>query len=472
MAYFHHRASYSLGDRLLNSTDRVVVGTRDPGAKEDRRVARHLGLSSQHPTVISDHRLWSDEEYLPVFNTKRCLTDRTLSRFLSNYQDADGQERYGYGLKGKTVYIVHTFSTQYSPQDLVKRVEFIAETAKEQGAEAVVLLAYSLNYSAQERGVHKPHPRMTTPAALKKFDGQGITARMQLKHYLVAGVDAVITAHNHCPDDIADLCNDVNEEFAPLNQIATENNWNMRYKLKFYNVNLAPMFGLLVSDFGESHLGLDISDKGRNILFLGPDKGVEEYIRSLRDHSGLTNSALAIMDKKRAADGKSIDLLQLYKHEGIDLARGIEGMDIVVADDAIRSGETMRNNLQVLRGIHLEGLVRDPIIKGSPRKVVAMATRTNFAGNSRLILESGVIDDLVITNADPRGLRNLNELDRKTMGVWINFVMGEAGMALERGEDPDAVLTTSYIRDHQLMHIEVPHGHYRFTDREPERGIF
>jgi len=153
------------------------------------------------------------------------------------------------------------------------------------------------------------------------------------------------------------------------------------------------------------------------------------------------------------------------------LERGIEGMDIIVPDDAIRSGETMRNNVYVLRGGHLDNLVRDPLLKGNPRRVVTMATRTNLAGNSRLILGSPVIDDIILTNADPRALRNLNELDHKTQSIWINFVMAEAAMALERGENPSTVLTPKYIHDHQLMRVEVPHGHYRFSESDSGQGV-
>ncbi len=459
MAYHHHTASYEYGKSELSPEQRVVVSIHQ-GLKEPRRVAKHLGLSEYHPQLLLAHRLWSDEEYLPVFMTSACADQRALFRYKPNHFKPDGERTIGQGLKGRTVYIVGTFHGDYSPQDLDKRIEFIAWTAKYNGAEEVVLLSYTLAHSAQERGVHQlEHPRMQTMEARLKFEGQAPLAQAQLMSYALLGIDKVVNIHNHCPQDIRTLCEEVNAELDPLHQRSVSNNWTQRYHLDFVNIDLAPTVGMYVADFSERNLGFDLSESGKNVLFLGPDLGIEQFIWGIKKQSGLTNSALAIMNKKRASDGSGIELLTLEHTENLSPERGVEGMDVFIADDSIRSGETMRTNIEVLRGIDKSKLKRDPRIVGTPRRVAVYATRTNFAGNSRTILSSDVIDDIVITNADPRAAYYMKELYAKTQTLWINFIMGEAAKALERGQDPNDVLTTDFIRSRCLLKVDVPHGH-------------
>ncbi len=462
MAYMHHKATYSLGDRELQPIERVIVGTR-MGPKEPRRLAKHLGLVSEHPEAIISHRVWDDGEYLPTFRCRESLVRPDFNRFSRSYQGQDGAKRWGYGLEGKVVYIVHTLSNTLSTQDLDKRVEFIADTAKYNGANAVVLIAYTLDHSAQERGVHQTeHQRMQNDSALEKFDGQSPLSQAQLKQYATAGIDAIITPHNHCPEDTKNLCDEVNEELEPLSRRSAENNWTLRYNLDFVHVDLAPMLGYYLSDKGSSSLRFDLSNQGENVLFLCVDQGMYNsgFVQRVREYSGLSKAALAVMKKSRNKDGKGIDVIELAHVEGLSPERGIEGMYVFAPDDVIRSGETMRRNIAALRGVSIDGLERDCRIRGNPARVVAYATRTNFAGNSVSILSSQAIDDLVITNADPRAWKNLGQMDSKTQMIWINFMMAEAAKAVEAGIDPNSILTPTRIRNLDLLKIETSHGHY------------
>ena len=472
MAYMHHEATYSLGDRELQPIDRVVVGTR-VGPKEPRRIAKHLGLSTEHPEAIISHRVWDDGEYLPTFRCKDGLVRPDAIRFKRNYQREDGARIWGHGLEGKVVYVVHTLSNTLTSQDLDKRVEFIADTAKYNGAEAVVLVAYTLDHSAQERGVHQDeHERMQGDDIKEKFDGQSPISQLQLKQYATAGIDAIITPHNHCPEDTRRLCDEVNEELEPLSRKSAENNWTQRYNLKFVHVDLAPMLGYYLSDQAPSSLQFDISNQGENVLFLCVDTGMYNsgFVQRVREYSGLSKAALAVMNKVRNMNGTGIDVIELAHVEGLSAERGIEGMCVFAPDDVIRSGETMRKNIAVLRGVSIEGLERDPRIRGNPARVAAYATRTNFAGNSVKILSSPAIDDLVITNADPRAFKNLGQLDNKAQMIWINFMMAEAAKAVEAGKDPNLVLTPQHIRNSDLLRIEIPHGHYSLSGTG-QRGI-
>lgn len=465
-----HKASYNLGERELNPEERVVIGTR-PGPKEPRRVAEHLGLSPYHPKRIIKHNVWMDGEYLSTFMTREGINNPSFLRYKENYFDENGNLRWGYGLKGKTVYIVHTLSNEYHAQDLDMRIFQNAYTAKYNGAEAVVLLAYTLDHSAQERGVHDDsHERMQTDKEKEKFDGQAPISKLMLDLCLTSGIDAIITPDNHCPDDIRRLCEEVNAENEPKHLVALADNLTMRYHLDFVHIDLAPMYGYFLAEMGHSHLGFDVSDKGRNIIFMSPDMGAEQRVMSIREQSGLTNSAFALMNKNKDSSGV-IQTLELA--ETINMPEtGLDGRYVVVFDDSIRSGRTMSKNIEALVGMQSEELVRDSRIKGTPAGIAVVATRTNFAGNSIDILSSDAIDYVVITNSDPRGFRNLGDLDQKTIQIWINFMMADAARCVERGQNPNSLLTYDYIRKNDLVKIAVPHGHALFTPKKRKNGIY
>jgi phosphoribosylpyrophosphate synthetase len=472
MSYRFHKASYNLGDRELTPEERVVVGTR-PEIKEARRVAKHLGLHPYHPEHIIRHTDWQDGEYLPTFLTAKCLKDPDFARFKPNYFDAQGKPQWGFGLRGKVVYIVHTFSSNYDPQSLDMRVFEIADTAKYNGAEAVVLLAYTLDHSAQERGVHDiEHERMRTDAAREKADGQAPISRTMLKLCTTSGIDAIVVPDNHCPDDTRALCAEVNNEYAPMSEHAKELGLAMRYRTDFVHIDLAPMLGAFIARYGASYLGFDISDGGKNVMFMSPDLGAAPRVKAIRARSGLVNSAFAVMSKTKDVHG-NIETLRLVETENLP-GNDIEGKCVFIPDDAIRSGGTMKANTAILRGKSDDGkTVRDESLKGTPAKVVVYATRTNFAGISRDMLAADVIDYIVITNSDPRGLRDLGKLDQKTFQIWINFLMADAARCVERGDDPNKVLTPEYMEEEDLIKIEVPHGNNILKDRTNGRhGIF
>ncbi len=467
MGMKHHLASYNLGDRKLKADERIVVGT-SPEVLEVHRVSKHLGVHKYQGDKIITHRVWLDGEYLPTFMTKKCFDSQEFFRYKDRYKGPHNEIVYGEGLKGKTIYIVHTQKVGFTPQDLMKRVELIANTAKYNGAEAVVLLSYTLDFAAQERGVHEEYNlRMKTEKDKLKFDGQAPSLQLLFQQYLTSGVDTIITPHIHAPETAQTLCKLVNEEFAPMYERARQINSTRRYQLNLVEIDLAPVVGTFLADFGASHLDFDLSDKGKNMLFLAPDVGATPYVKRIRQSSGLENSALAVMNKKRAADGVGIEQLELV--DTINLTeRGIEGMYAFSADDSIRSGTTMENNVKAIRSSSAEGL-RDPKLQGNLKRVAVFATRSNLDNSAIRVLQSSYIDDIVVTNADPRAREGMRILT-KTQLMWINFVIGAAAIAVESGKHPNDILTPDYIRTKKLIRMELPHGH-RLADDTEESDI-
>ena len=165
----------------MELTDVVVVGNTsdDPFAID---VAFSMGQTEDIADLIS-MKTFANSEFCP--------------RFISDELDFS---HIGNGLDGKTVIIISTSNRTVSRQNLAMRNLFIARAAKENGASEVILVEPDLYYSAQDRG---PHPKLgdvpfgRDQTDLKKFDGQPFTVKLYAQMLKLAGVDRVITVHNH-----------------------------------------------------------------------------------------------------------------------------------------------------------------------------------------------------------------------------------------------------------------------------------
>ncbi|MDP7318201.1 MAG: ribose-phosphate pyrophosphokinase, partial [SAR324 cluster bacterium] len=92
-------------------------------------------------------------------------------RFLLD--DNTTEENLGYGLTGKSVYILSTHSQHHSRNELAMRNCLIASAAKENGAEFVALVEPDLFFSAQDRGPRTTnHPQAVDFSSREKFVGQ------------------------------------------------------------------------------------------------------------------------------------------------------------------------------------------------------------------------------------------------------------------------------------------------------------
>jgi len=451
LALMPHISHYHLGDGPVPLENRVVVADRGY-ALDARRVAQHVGLSGSSPNLLLTLREWSDGEATPTFKLQ------SFDRFRANYSTADGQPQYGYGLKGKIVYLVHNLTSDYTPPDLTTKLGQIAFTAKYQGAEAVVVLAYTLGYSAQERGVHDvDHTRMQGEKDKKRYDGQAPLLAQHLITLLNSGVDAIITPHNHSAVDVHRWVSTINGHYEPMYRAAVASGSTMRYQLRFAHVDLAPVLSAMLLQFGEKNFGMDLSDGGRNLVFMGPDAGIEYFVNATHSSIGLPNASKAILNKVRAADGTNIEELVLASSHGLDLSKGIEGMDVVVVDDVIRSASTVKSNISAIRGNPAANILVK--IPGRPRKVLVYASRSNLEPTALTVLQDPAIDHLVLTNADDRAVERLKPLADRSQVLFINFLMAQAAMAVEEGKDPNDLLTVDYIRERNLLYLWQHEGH-------------
>ena len=157
-----------------------------------------VGNSSDDPFAIDlAFGLGQSEDIADLISMKTFANSEFCLRFIS---DEDDLNQIGVRLRDKVVVIVSTSSMTVSRQNLAMRNLLIARAAKENGAAGVVLVEPDLYYSAQDRGPRSDLGETLSerdPKDLKKFDGQPFTAKLYAEMLKLAGVDRVLTIHNH-----------------------------------------------------------------------------------------------------------------------------------------------------------------------------------------------------------------------------------------------------------------------------------
>ena len=157
-----------------------------------------VGNSSDDPFAIDvAYAVGQREDIADLISMKTFANSEFCPRFISDEQDFS---QIGKGLLGKTVVIVSTSNRLVSRQNLAMRNVLIARAAKENGANQVMLVEPDLYYSAQDRGPHRDLGETQferDDQDLKKFDGQPFTAMLYAQMLKLAGVDSVLTVHNH-----------------------------------------------------------------------------------------------------------------------------------------------------------------------------------------------------------------------------------------------------------------------------------
>ena len=157
-----------------------------------------VGNASDDPFAIDiAYALGQSEDIADLISMKEFANSEFCPRFISDENDL---VEIGHRLTGKTVVIVSTTSLTLTRNALAMRNLLIARAAKDNGAEAVVLVEPDLFYSAQDRGPRRGQgvtefERDLTD--LKKFDGQPFSSRLYAQMLKLAGVDRVVTVHNH-----------------------------------------------------------------------------------------------------------------------------------------------------------------------------------------------------------------------------------------------------------------------------------
>ncbi len=313
-----------------------------------------------------------------LISMKTFANSEFCPRFISDEQDF---ANIGTKLRGKRVVIVSTANGYVSRQNLSMRTLLIARAAKENGAAEVILVEPDLYYSAQDRG---PSPDLghtsfeRNPSDLKKFDGQPFTAKLYAELLKLAGVDGVITVHNHS---------------ASVQHIFSEVFGDNFHNLIPYEIFVDYLLNSNIIECGRD---------GEGLALCAPDQGAREYVKGMFQHLGLNKARFIMLDKKRSGE-RDVEITLHEKSEST--FDEIDGHSIVLFDDMVRTGSTVVQSCQFLRSVN-------------PKKLVFAVTHFYASDEGREKMANTAIDEILALNTLPTVLnRDVQGRLRKKMVV-------------------------------------------------------
>jgi len=314
---------------------------------------------------ISQH-MNQDEHYSDLISLKTFLNSEFCPRFLV---DEDSWENVGRKLEGKKVLIVSTNLGDLTRDEIAMRNFLIARAARDNGAGRVLLLEPDLFYSAQDRG---PRPEQgytcfeRDAVDYKKFDGQPFSARLYADLLVKAGVDEVITVHNH--------------------SCSVKTIYMDRFAGRFHDLHPADVYADYIR---ESDIVND-----NNLVLCAPDKGATPFVEEVRLELGRSDVGVLSMNKERKTEWE-VEIVPDPESE-IPLA-AVEGKDVVVIDDMVRTGKTIVECCKLLR-------------TAKPNRVVFFVTHFNSSREGRINMNDPCIDEIITTSTIP------NILNRDVQG--------------------------------------------------------
>ena len=373
-------------DLGLNYRNDLMIVSNWSDASFALDTAHHVGQEPQVSDVIS-LKTFANTEFCP--------------RFIN---DASDLERIGSHLEGKRVYLISTSSPQHTRSELAMRNLLIARAAKENGAARVVLVEPDLFFSAQDRGPHSTdHPQMTGPESYKKFDGQPASAQLYAQMLRGAGVDQVVAVHNHKPEVLSRIYNDV---FGTNGGSPPFFNLDIAYLVAHYILQVARPQGL-----------------GENVGLVAPDQGAEEFVRSVRRFTGLRDAEVVVLEKQRHGQRNVEMTLPANAHR-------LKDREVFILDDMVRTGGTIATAASLL---HENEDTR-------PRRIYFYCTHTYISPEARENLHAGALTEFATTNTLPNVLNRDDQgrLRQKIVVLKIEAFLADAILrCLEGREDPE-----------------------------------
>ncbi|NLN79050.1 MAG: ribose-phosphate pyrophosphokinase [Armatimonadetes bacterium] len=320
------------------------------GTESDNPFAIDIGVFCGQLTDIAD-----------VISLKTFANTEFCPRFISDEKD---MEAIGNKLSGSTVVMVSTASNTLSRNELAMRTMLVARAAKDNGSRKVILVEPDLFFSAQDRGPRPEHGQMTfdrSPADFKKFDGQPFTSRFYAQALTLAGVDAVITVHNHSTS--------VKKLFREV------------MRGEFVNLNPAEVFADYIrnSDVAPGLVS------GAGLLVCAPDAGAREFATQVFDHLHADTAGLLYFAKQRT-DERNVS--SMISPESPCPVESIKGKDVIVFDDMVRTGNTIKECCRLLK-------------EAGAGRVVFFVTHFYSSPEVRETLATQAVDEIVTTNTIP-----------------------------------------------------------------------
>jgi ribose-phosphate pyrophosphokinase len=346
-----------------------------------------VGNSSDDPFAIDvAFAVGQREDIADIISMKTFANSEFCPRFISDERDFS---RIGSKLDGKTVVIVSTSSRVVSRQTLAMRTLLIARAAKENGAAHVVLVEPDLYYSAQDRGPRRDLGETLferDEADLKKFDGQPFTAKLYAQMLALAGVDRVVTVHNHS--------HAVQAMFRDI------------FEGRFHNLMPYDIYIDYLRNSDIVHYG----PEGEGLALCAPDQGARAFVKEMYTRLELPKAKFILLDKERSGEREVEITLHRDSESTFD---EIRGHDVVLLDDMVRTGSTVVKTCQFLKQIQ-------------PGRLVFGVTHFYASEEGREKLANTAVDEILTLNTLPTILNRDEQgrLRRKMVVLKIESWLG------------------------------------------------
>jgi len=322
-----------------------------------------------------------------LLSSKSFANSEFCPRFISGERDLDN---IGWKLRDTTAVIVSTGSVRHTRNELAWRNMLIARAAKDNGAAHVVLVEPDLFYSAQDRGPRPEHgmPQSNRDLAdRKKFDGQPFTSLLYAETLTLAGVDDVITVHNH--------------------SLTVQHLFNERMRGAFLNLNPAEIFAhyIRTSDVAPC------LHNGSGLLICAPDKGARAFAGQVFEALQAPGAQLLNIAKQRMGER---DVSSFIDPQSPAQLGDIAGKDVIVFDDMVRTGGTIRECCRLLK-------------EAGAQRTIFFVTHFYSSPEVRENLATTALDEIVTTNTIPCILnRDMQGRLRKKITVlklekWLSY---------------------------------------------------
>ncbi len=331
------------------------------GGEKQRTVNDFVIISnvSDDPFAIDiGHMCGQPEEISDIISLKVYANTEFCPRFISDEHDLS---HIGSQLTDKTV-VICSAATNHTRGSLAMRNLILARAAKDNGAKRVILVEPDLYFSAQDRGPNlSPDEQGRSIEDQKKFDGQPFTGRLYATLLKSAGVDVVITVHNHS---------------AKVQKLFSE-----VFNGEFHNLIPAELYADYIRYSDMVVTGKD----GDNLVLCSPDHGAVPFVNAVYEALGFSKTSRIVMEKVR--DGERKVTMTVSKESDLSL-EGIKGKDVIVLDDMVRTGSTIVECCRLLR-------------QGNPNRVCFGVTHFLTSAEARENLNSKFIDEILTLNTIP-----------------------------------------------------------------------
>ena len=199
----------------------------------------------------------------------------------------------------------------------------------------------------------------------------------------LAGVDRVVTVHNHSH--------------------AVQSMFTQVFDGRFHNLIPVEIY----VDYLKNSNIVSYGERGEGLALCAPDAGARDFVRQMYDALGLDRAKCVLLDKERTGERE----VEITLHaESESTFEELGGHDIVLFDDMVRTGSTVVKSCEFLK-------------RANPGRTVFAVSHFYASDEGREKMASSFIDEILTLNSIPTVLNRdvQGRLRRKTVVLKIEL---------------------------------------------------